>query len=109
MSTALNEVVLEFDLADRMRKTLRHTGISVQQMADYLGVSRNTVGSWINGHTPPDRRTILLWAMRTGVPVEWLETGQVPTTPDGEGSSLMQPTEPYVLRRHLTVMHDIAA
>lgn len=33
----------EWDLADRMRKSLRHSGVGVQEMADYLGVARNTV------------------------------------------------------------------
>jgi hypothetical protein len=34
----------EWDLADRMRKTLRASGTSVQEVADYFEVSRNTVG-----------------------------------------------------------------
>lgn len=48
---------LGFDLADRMRKALRVSGVTVQQMADYLGVSRNTVSTWINGHIVPSTQT----------------------------------------------------
>lgn len=68
--------VPQFDLADRMRKALRISGVGAQEMADYLGVNRNTVSNWINGHHPPDKRTKRLWAMRTGVPFEWLDNGE---------------------------------
>ena len=63
---------LEFDLADRMRKALRVADISVNDMADYLDMSRNAVGSWINGRIVPGRATVRLFAMRCGVPYEWL-------------------------------------
>lgn len=66
---------LEFDEADRMRKALRVSGVSVQEMADYLGVTRGTVSTWINGHIEPSTQTLMLWAMRTGVPFEWLTEG----------------------------------
>jgi transcriptional regulator with XRE-family HTH domain len=63
---------LDFDLADRMRKALRVSGVSVQQMADYLGVTRGTVSTWINGHIHPSTQTLRLWAARCNVPYEWL-------------------------------------
>lgn len=61
-----------FDRADRMRKALRHADIGVQEMADYLGVSRNTVSNWIGGRINPGTQTLRLWALRTGVPYTWL-------------------------------------
>lgn len=67
---------LEWDIADRLRKALRVADLGVAEMADYLGVSRNTVGRYINGHGIPDRRTLMLWALRCGVPYEWLAEGQ---------------------------------
>lgn len=76
--------VPNWDLPDRMRKGLRHSGVSVQAMAEYLEVSRNTVGNWINGHTSPPATALRLWALRCGVPYEWLKTGQ---TPDGDDPS----------------------
>lgn len=70
--------VPEWDLADRMRKSLRHAGVDVQQIADYLGVSRTSVSAWINGRIRPSKRTLMLWAIRCGVPFSWLTEG----TPD---------------------------
>ncbi len=61
-----------WDLTDRMRKSLRHAGMGVQEMADYLGVARNTVSTWINGRITPSVQTLRLWALRTGVSYEWL-------------------------------------
>ncbi|MCU1529161.1 MAG: hypothetical protein JWP75_2924 [Frondihabitans sp.] len=79
MSIAPNErPELAFDLADRMRKALRIADIGVAEMADYLDVSRNAAGSWINGRIKPKRQTLILWAMRTGVPLEWLTNGETP-------------------------------
>ena len=62
----------EWDLADRMRKALRESGTGVSDMADYLDVSRTAVSNWINGRIVPGRQTLMLWAIRTGVPLEWL-------------------------------------
>lgn len=64
-----------WDVADRMRKALREEDVSVQEMADYLGVKRNTVGTWINGRIQPSTQTLRLWALRCGVDYEWLARG----------------------------------
>lgn len=78
MSEMPQEVhVPSWDLADRMRKALRDTDLAVQEVAEYLGVSRNTVGNWINGRVTPPRPVLRLWALRTGVPLHWLITGEV--------------------------------
>lgn len=61
--------------ADRLRKALDDADISVQQMAEFLEVSRNTVTNWTRGHTPIPGAALRLWAMRCGVPLEWLRHG----------------------------------
>lgn len=75
--TQVLEQIPQFDLADRMRKGLREAGLDVQEMAAYLGVSRSSVSSWINGRIQPSLQTQRLWAMRCGVPFEWLKTGVI--------------------------------
>jgi transcriptional regulator with XRE-family HTH domain len=74
---------LEFDLADRMRRALRISDLGVQEMAEYLGVARTTVSNWINGRIVPSKQSLRLWAIRTGVPFGWLETGRAPINDDG--------------------------
>ena len=61
----------DWDVADRMRKSLRHAGLGVQEMADYLDVDRSTVSTWINGRIEPSTKTVRAWAMRTGIAYEW--------------------------------------
>ncbi len=74
---ASNEL-LEFDLADRMRKALRVADIGVQDVAETLQVSRTAVSRWINGRNVPRPRDLAAFAELTGVPVYWLETGKAP-------------------------------
>ncbi|MGH3501478.1 MAG: helix-turn-helix domain-containing protein [Nocardioidaceae bacterium] len=64
-----------WDLADRMRKALRQADANVGEMAEYLGVSRGTVSTWINGRIDPSTQTLRLWALRCGVPYPWLRYG----------------------------------
>lgn len=84
---------LQFGLGDRLAKALHVSGVTNQDMADELEVSRNTVTNYINGHTKPKGLYLRIWALKTGVPLEWLETGNFPDTgetekaptPKGEG------------------------
>lgn len=85
---------LEFDLADRLRKSLRVADVSVQEMADYLEVNRNTVGRWLGGGGEPKGLYIRMWALRTGVPLEWLTTGDIKQenpSPGGDGFPVSEP------------------
>lgn len=82
---ATQGLIPEFELHDRMKKTLPWSGTSVGDIAEYLGVTRETVSRWVNGKIVPSRQTLRLWALRTGVPFEWLETGKVPS-PAGDGT-----------------------
>jgi len=82
--------VPEFDLADRMRKALRASDLHVQEIADYLEVSRNTVSTWINGRITPSAQTIRLWALRTGVPYGWLREGKQEPRPGEPGGSVVR-------------------
>ena len=77
--TAVNVgTVPEWDIGDRMRKSLRVAKMTNQDMADYLGVARETISTWLSGRITPTKQTTMLWAMRTGVPHEWITTGCTP-------------------------------
>jgi hypothetical protein len=65
-------LVPEWDMADRMRKALRHGGLTVAAMAEYPGVSRQSVENWTGGRIEPGTQTLRLWALRTGLSYDWL-------------------------------------
>jgi transcriptional regulator with XRE-family HTH domain len=69
-----------------MRKSLRVAGLTTEAMADYLGVQRTTVSTWLNEKFSPSVQTLRLWAIRCGVSYEWLMTGK-PANPPAEEAS----------------------
>lgn len=65
----------EWTLADRLRKARESAGLEQTELAELAGISRATISAAENGARPA-RATLRLWALATGVPVTWLETGQ---------------------------------
>lgn len=56
-----------------MQRSLAHAEVSIDEMAAELGVSRQSVSRWLNERGGQPRIGYLkLWALRTGVPLEWL-------------------------------------
>ena len=72
----------EWTQGDRLAKALRARGISNQEMADFLGVSRNTIGNYIHDKRKVPKAVLRVWALRTGLPLGWLQTGIVPEDGD---------------------------
>lgn len=69
-------VVPEWTLSWRLQRSLAHAGLSIEDMAAELGVSRQTISRWLNEHGGPPRIGFLkLWAMRCGVKNDWLIYG----------------------------------
>lgn len=64
-----------FGLSDRLAKALTVAHVSNAEMAQALDVSRNTITNYTSGRTKPSRLQLREWAVRTGAPLEWLETG----------------------------------
>lgn len=69
---------LEFDQPDRLAKSLRIARMTSNAMAAHLGVSRTTISNYINGRTTPDRSQRRDWALKTGVPLDYIEDGIIP-------------------------------
>jgi transcriptional regulator with XRE-family HTH domain len=77
MSTTLH--IPTFTIADRLRKAREDAGLKQHQLADLLEVDANTVSNYENGNTKRHQRiTLTRWALVTGVPVEWIKTGEIP-------------------------------
>jgi transcriptional regulator with XRE-family HTH domain len=69
-------MIPEWDLGDRLRKSLKHAGLTTREMAAYLGVHRETIWRWTKGQIKPATATLRVWAQRTGVDYDWLVNGQ---------------------------------
>lgn len=105
MSQQPHVVIPQFTQGDRLRKARQLTGLTTREFADEIGVSQATITNAENDNNKVRRITIRAWSMRTGVPAEWLETGEAPR-PDGpdEGLSVerarrdsnSQPSDPKV-------------
>lgn len=61
-----------FTLGDRLTKARSTAGISVQEMADRLGVSRNTISNYEAERTRPPLAVLILWSQFCEVPEWWL-------------------------------------
>jgi transcriptional regulator with XRE-family HTH domain len=59
-------------LTHRMALALEVSGVSVNQMADELEVSRQTVSGWLHHRSRPSVASLKLWAQVTGVDEDWL-------------------------------------
>lgn len=96
MSTSTEGVgAFQWDLADRLAKTLRVVDMSATDMAEHLEVHRNTVGNWLRGQGSPNGAYLRVWAMRVGAPYEWLRYGTNPSDgPNDDGGPGGLPTEP---------------
>lgn len=75
----------QFTIGDRLRKARKHAGLDIDQMAELLGFSDKTVRNYENEATPIKRASISAWALATGVPFEWLLTGEVQRPDDPNG------------------------
>jgi transcriptional regulator with XRE-family HTH domain len=67
--------VPETTLAKRLVEARKHVGLGQTRMARELGVSISVLSKWENGHEVPRRGMIMAYALRCGVPLDWLEFG----------------------------------
>ncbi len=75
-------------IADRLRKARESAGYEQREFAERTSMARGTISAAENGHRVPSRANMRLWALATGVPFEWLETGRVP---HDDGTPLVGP------------------
>lgn len=84
------QIIPEFTRADRLRKAREVTGMNQSAFAEHIGISPRSVGNYENGSVAPRQVVLNAWALGTGVPLEWLETGIAPTSNNGgDGSSMV--------------------
>ena len=88
---------LEWTLGDRLAKARRHAGLTSSEMGDELGVTRYTVHNYETDRTTPRRATLIAWALRCGVPFEWLAHGDTAPAPDGASEQGSAPTPRFAV------------
>lgn len=67
----------EWTVGDRLAKARQSARVSRDEMAQLLGVHRNTVSNYERGTTAPSVAVLRVWAQRCEVPFEWLRSGEV--------------------------------
>lgn len=69
---SVSETIPVWSQGDRLRKAREVTGLSVQDFADRIGVSDQTVRNAERGSHAVRKITINAWSLATGVPIAWL-------------------------------------
>lgn len=78
-------------LSIRLRLAREAAGLSQEELADAVGISRRSISNYEVGLTQPNRPNMLSLALVTGVSLEWLMAG---TTSEGQCCQCGQPTMP---------------
>lgn len=74
-------------LQDRITKARTHAGLNQSELAQKMGLSRNTLGRWESGANTPTEKNLQALAEATGVPVEWFYQ-DIPASPPEATSAL---------------------
>lgn len=92
--------VPQWTLGDRLRKARVWAGIDRAAMADDIGMTDRTISNYELDQTRVPKLVVQQYALRTGVPIEWLFTGEAPAeSPDGGvPRSILGDTRRYVHR-----------
>lgn len=82
-------IVPSFGIQHRLHISRKLTRLSRQAFAEEIGISVNTVANVENGNSQPSHRVLYPWSRRTGVDLQWLETGVASSlsSNSGDGST----------------------
>lgn len=74
MTASTAPVIPQWTLGDRLRKARESAGMDQLELANRVGISRNTVSNYElgNGTRPPKVVVLRAWANECGVPYEWI-------------------------------------
>jgi transcriptional regulator with XRE-family HTH domain len=66
-----------FDEGDRLRKAREMAGYEKIELADALGIHRESVARYESGRAKAKKPVLIAWALATGVDRDWIEYGDV--------------------------------
>ena len=87
-----DSVVVVWTLGDRLAKARRTAGVGREEMADYLGVSAQAISNYENDRRIPKLGVLRLWALQTGVSLDWLRYGDSLPRPEVVGRKKGSPS-----------------
>ncbi|MCI8441921.1 MAG: helix-turn-helix transcriptional regulator [Provencibacterium sp.] len=67
------------EMADRIQRLRKESGLSQEELADKMGVSRQAVSKWESGQSAPDLEKVLFMSDFFGVTTDYLLKGTEPT------------------------------
>jgi transcriptional regulator with XRE-family HTH domain len=73
-------VIPSWTLGDRLKKAREFAGLKQPLLASELGIARSSITNYETDRTTPSKAVIMAWALRCGVPYQWLRTGKIPTS-----------------------------
>jgi transcriptional regulator with XRE-family HTH domain len=76
----MSDTIPDWGLHHRLARALEWGNITPEEMAATLGVHVNSIYNYASGRRIPKRGFIRVWALRCGVPFDWLEHGDTETT-----------------------------
>lgn len=109
MTSAFNQGVCPpVQVRHRLRIAREHAGYDQGQLADLIGVSRNTISNAETGSVAPRKIVVNAWSMACGVPADWIWTGKAPEDdPDPNSGLRIIRTEPDVPVQQRSVLHAV--
>lgn len=72
------------NLADRIQHLRKSNGMSQEELADKVGVSRQAVSKWESGQSTPDLEKIIIMSDLFGVTTDYLLKGIEPVSPSNQ-------------------------
>lgn len=79
ISLSKRKAVSVMNIADRIQSLRNNKGISQEELADKIGISRQAVSKWESGQSLPDIEKIILLSDYFGVTTDYLLKGIEPT------------------------------
>ena len=76
----------------RIKLTRTRLGLSLQQVADRVGVTRESLANWENDRSEPRGVKVMKLAGVLQVPMIWLLTGEIPPSSQREPAATHTPS-----------------
>ncbi len=93
----------------RIKRTRTQLGLSRQQLADRVGVTRKSLDNWENDMSEPRGVKVMKLAGVLQVPMIWLLTGDNPPAQDHNPATLETARIVQKLNRAVAMQRDLAA